>query len=95
MGHWTIVLGNALEGFPCQVQPVKIRVMPLKRGHNPNRLCVMIKPTKGCHQPIKRFFSGMTERRMTQIVCQRNRFGQLAIEAQNTGNGPRHLRHFD
>ncbi len=44
--------------------------------------------------PVKRVFSGMAERRMPQIVRQRDRFRQVLVQVQGLGDRPGNLRNF-
>ena len=47
------------------------------------------------HQRIDHAFAGVTERRVPEVVPQRDRFGQLLVQAQDLGNGARDLRHLE
>ena len=47
------------------------------------------------HQPVEFGFSGVPERRMPDVVRQRQRLRQIFIETQHTGNGARDLRHLN
>ena len=44
------------------------------------------------HQPIELPLAGMAERRMADVVDQRERFGELGIQAENRGHGASNLR---
>src|SRR5438067_1040495 len=39
--------------------------------------------------------AGMAERRMSEVVAERNRFGQLFVQAQHLRDRPRDLRHLE
>ena len=91
----SVVFGDAFQSFPCQVEPVKIRIMTLKVGYNPQRLRIMINPAEGLHQNIERVFACVAKRGMTKIMSQRDRFGQFGIKPQNTRNCAGHLGHLD
>jgi hypothetical protein len=64
-------------------------------GHDAQGLRVMVKPAIGLHRRIQRIFPGMAEGRVAQIMRQRERLGQILIEAQQPRNGPRNLSHFN
>ncbi len=69
--------------------------MPLQRGHDADRLRVVIEPAIGRHQPLQRILAGMAERRVAQIMRQRHRLGQFHIQPQRARDRARHLRHLD
>ncbi len=94
-GHRTIMFGNGLKGFPGEVQPVKLGIVPLQRGDNFHGLRIVIKSAMGLHEKIQRVLSGMTEWCVAKVMSQRHRFGQLSIQSQCTRDGPCYLRHFD
>ena len=91
----SIVLGNPLKAFPCQVQAVKIGVVPLKPRHDPQGLRVVVKPAIGRHQCRQSILAGMAKGGVTQIMGQCDTFGQISVQPQNARNRPRHLRHLD
>lgn len=88
------MFGDALQGFPGQVEPVKFRVSRLIMGHNAQCLAIMIKPAKGFHHLRQGLLAGMTERRMPQIVGQSQRFRQIFVKPQCTRDGTGDLGHF-
>jgi hypothetical protein len=47
------------------------------------------------HLPVEFFFTRMRERRMPDIVNQREGFGQIFVESENTRDRSRDLRDFD
>src|SRR5580658_6277860 len=47
------------------------------------------------HGTIERLFARMTERRMAEVVHQRERLCQVYIEIERTGDGARDLCHLD
>ena len=89
------MLGNPLQTLPRQVQSVKIGVMTLQLSHNLDGLGVVIKAAVGRQQGMQCILARMPERRVTQIMGQRDRLGQFPIQTQSTGNRPRHLGHLN
>src|SRR5579884_2989698 len=56
---------------------------------------VMVKPkAKFFKRLVQGALTGMSERRMADVVHQRQRFGQVFIQAERGGNGTGDLRHF-
>ena len=47
------------------------------------------------HGGVERFFAGVAERRMADVVDQRQRFGEIDVEAERSGNGAGDLRDFE
>src|SRR4029077_1725795 len=44
---------------------------------------------------VERALAGMAERRMAEVVGQRQRLGQIFIDAERAGQRPRHLGDFE
>ena len=59
---------HAFDGFPCQIKTIKASITLLKHGNDTDSLLIMIKSAIILHHLIKRGFTSMTERRMTQIM---------------------------
>jgi len=55
---------------------------------------VIERVAEGVHLAVEFGLAGMAERRMTQIVGQRERLGKVGVEAENPGHGAGNLRHF-
>jgi hypothetical protein len=53
----------------------------------------MLKTTVIAHAMIQRILAGVTKWRVTKVVRQRNRFGQVFMQAQRTRNASRELRY--
>ena len=53
------------------------------------------KPPKRRHLGVERLLAGMAERRVAEIVGQRQRLGEILVEAERAGDGARDLRHFE
>ena len=94
-GDRAVVFGNAFKGFPCEVQPVKLGIVAFEIGDDPKRLCVVIETAVRRHGFGQRIFPGVSERRVSKVVGQRDGLGQFGIETERTGYGTRHLCHFN
>src|SRR3954453_5028772 len=55
----------------------------------------MREPTIGKHLVIERLLAGMTERRVAEIMRQRQRLGEVLVEAESARDGAGDLRDFD
>ena len=53
------------------------------------------KPPKGFIASVQRFLSGVAERRVAEVVGEREGFRQVFIEAERAGDGAGDLRHLD
>ena len=58
------------------------------------RLRIVIEPAMGLQAGIQRPLAGMAERRMAEIVGQRQRFRQILVETELPGQRAGDLRHF-
>ena len=82
VGQRAIVLDQAFERFPGQVQAVEAGIAALERGHDAQRLRIMIEAAESREAVVERALAGMAERRMAEIVRERQRFGEIFVEAQ-------------
>ncbi len=55
----------------------------------------MVKAAEGCEALIERALAGMAERRMAEIMRQRQGLGEVLVEPQPPRQGARHLGHFE
>src|SRR4051812_32105090 len=78
---------NAVAYFPRQVEAVPI---PLENVDDAQALFVVLEPAG--HQGLQHALAGMAERRVPEIVAERNRLGQLLVEPQHLGDAARDLR---
>ena len=90
-----IVLDEALEGFPREVQAVVVGVAAFEPGDDAQGLCIVIEPAEGRHDLLQHIFARMAEGRVTKIVGERQRFREIFIKAQRTGEGAGNLAHLD
>src|SRR5262252_103809 len=82
------VLGDAVPHFPRQVEAGAV---VLQRVDDPQTLLVVIEAAG--HERVDHSFTGMAERRVTEVVTKRNRFGQLLVQPEHLGDCARDLRH--
>src|SRR5208337_2124639 len=78
------VLDDPLAHLEAQIQAAKAGVSHLDPVDRPEALRVVIEAAMRAHQLVERMLAGMAERRMAQVVGQRNRFGELLVEAQRS-----------
>src|SRR5689334_9767280 len=55
----------------------------------------MLEPAMASHAFGQHFFSRMSERRMAQVVCERNRFRQILVQRQRSCDRATDRRHLD
>ena len=94
LGQRAVVLDDALQRFPGQVEPVEFGVAMLQRGHQLQRLGVVVEAAMGLEAFVERPLAGMAERGVAEVVGQRQRFRQVLVEAELPGQGTGDLRHF-
>ena len=93
-GQRTVMLDDALQRFPGQVQPVELGIAVLQRRHHPQRLRVVVEAAMVREAFVQRPLAGMAERRMAEIVRQRQCLGEVLVEAELPGQRAGNLRHF-
>ena len=59
------------------------------------RVAVVVEAPMLGHAGVERVFAGMPERRVAEIVAERDRFGEVVVEPQRAGERARDLRHLD
>ena len=89
------MLDQAFEGFPGQIKSVEGRITALERRHRPQRLGIVIETAIGGEAVVERPLAGMTERRMAEIVRQRQRLGEVLVEAECASKRAGDLRDFE
>ena len=87
---------DPLADFEAQVQSGKPRVALLEALHDPQRVQIVVEAlAEALHFAVQRLLAGMGERRMPDIVRQRQRLGQILVQLQDVGQRARDLRDFD
>jgi hypothetical protein len=77
-----VVLSQALTDFERQVQPGKQRICGLEQLDHALALFVVVEPAVVAHAFGQHFLAGMTEGRMSEIVGQGDRFGEILVSAR-------------
>ena len=84
------VLGDAVAHFPGEVQPSAV---VLEQIDDAKALFVVVEAAG--HERVDHAFAGMAERRVAEVVTERDRFGQLFVQPQDFGDRARDLRHLE
>ena len=95
IGERAVVLDQALQRFPGQIQAVEIRIAALQRGDDAQGLGIVIEAAERGEAGIERALAGMAERRMAEIVGERQRLGEVFVETEPAGERARYLGHFE
>ena len=93
--HRAIVLGDALQRFPRQVQPVKIGIVAFQQCHDADCLGIVVKPPIGGHHLCQRILAGVAKGGVAQIMGQRHGLCQIGIKPKCACDGARDLRHLN
>nr|GEU28520.1 hypothetical protein [Tanacetum cinerariifolium] len=88
------VLEDALAGFEHQIQAVVRAIVFFQLVHHAQALQVVLEAAVILHALVEHILAHVAERRMAQVVRQRNRFHQVFVQAQIARDGAAHLRHF-
>ena len=81
------VAGDAVADLPRQIQP---RAVVLEDVDDAQALLVVVEAAG--NELVDDALAGMTERRVAEIVAERDRLGQLLVEPQHLGDAARDLR---
>ena len=90
-----VVLGNAFQRFPSQVQSIELGIVPFQSGDDPDGLRIVVEPAIRLHRIGQGVFTCVPERCVAQIVRQGHGFRKLTVQAKRAGDGPRDLRDLD
>ena len=89
-----VVLDQALQRLPRQVQTVERGVAALQPRHHAQGLGVVVEAAIRLHPGVQRVLAGVAEGRVAEVVRQRQRFGKVLVQPQLAGDGAGDLRHF-
>ena len=87
------MLDQPFQRLPGEVEAVEVGVAPLQRGHHAQRLRVVVEAAEAGEAPIERALAGMAERRMAEVVAERERLGQILVEPERAGERAGDLGH--
>ena len=91
----TIVLDEPFERFPDEIEPVEIGIAALELGHDAQRLRIVVEAAEGRHAGFEDVFARMSERRVAEIVGERQSLGQIVVEPERAGERAGDLGHLD
>jgi hypothetical protein len=78
-----------------QVETVESQILALDTHHDPEALRVVIEAAEARHEPVEGPLPGMPERRMPEVVRQRQRLRQVLVEPELPRHRARDLRHLE
>jgi hypothetical protein len=91
----TVVLDQPLERVEGQVEAVEGSVAALQPGDDAQALGIVVEAAIGRHQVIELALAGMAERRMAEVVGQRQGLRQVLVEAERAGDRAGDLGHLE
>lgn len=90
------MLDDAFADFESEIQAGIFEVALLELLDDVERVQIMIEAVAVfAHAQVEQFFAGVAEGRVTDIVNQREGFGEIGIEFQSAGDGASNLRDFE
>ena len=89
------MLEDTFPGFERQIYARKPRIFFLQFIDDAQRLEVVFKPTVRLHTTIQAVLTGVSERRVTEIMGQTNCLGESLIQAQFHSDRTTDLRDFE
>lgn len=87
------MLQNALAGFEAEVQTIKLRITLLQLVDHPQALQIVFKAAIVSHAGIERILARVAERRMPQVMGERDCFNQIFVEPEVAGDRTPQLSH--
>ena len=95
VGERAVVLDQALQRLPGEVQPVELGIAAFQPGDDAQRLGVVVEAAPFRHLRVQRILAGMAEGRVAEIVDQRDRLGEVLVAAQRPRQRAGDLRDLD
>jgi hypothetical protein len=90
------VLDDAFTYLECQIQAGKRGIALLEIFDDAERVQVVIeREAVLAHTGVERLFSSVPEGGVTDVVHEGERFGEIDVEVERSGDGPRNLRDFE
>ena len=89
------MLDQAFQRLPGEIEAVECGIAALERGHDAQRLGVVIEAAEGGEAVVERALAGMAERRMAEIVRKRQRLGEILVEPERARERARDLGDFE
>ena len=77
----------------AEVQPVEERVAALELGDDAQALRIVVEALIGRERLVERPLAGMAERRVAEVVRERQRLRQVLVEPERAGDRAGDLRH--
>ena len=81
---------DAVAHFPRQVEP-----LPVVLEHVDYTEALLVVVEAAGDEIVEHALAGVTERRVPQIVAERDRLGELLVEPEHLGDAARDLRHLE
>src|SRR5689334_11559518 len=81
---------DPVADFPRQVQPLAV---VLQLVDDAEALFVVLEAAR--HERLEHAFAGVAERRVPEIVAERDGFRELLVQAEHLRDAARNLRHFE
>ena len=81
--------------MPSRTSHVRFRPRPSFSSTIDDAQALLVVVEAAGHQRVDDALAGVPERRVAEIVAERDRFGQLLVQPQHLGDGPRDLRHLE
>ena len=94
VGERAVVLGEAFQRLPGEVEPVELGIAALERGDDAQGLRVVVEAAEIFRAGLERALAGVAEGRMAEIVRERGGLGEVLVEAERAGKRTRDLDHF-
>jgi hypothetical protein len=85
VGERAVVLHQAFQRLPGEIEAVERGVAPLQRGDDVQRLSVVVEAAELGEAAVERALAGVAERRMAEVVAERGGLCQVLVEAERTG----------
>ena len=81
--------------MPSRTSQVRFRPLPVVLEHVDDAQALLVVVEAAGHERVEDALAGVAERRVAEVVAERDRFGQLLVQPQHLGDRARDLRHLE
>ena len=89
------MLDQALQGLPGEIEAVIVGVAALEAGDDAQGLGVVVEAAESRHAVVEGVLAGVAEGGVAEVVRERERLGEILVEAEGSREGPGDLPDLD
>ena len=81
--------------MPSRTSQRQVQAAAVVLEHVDDPQALLVVPEAAGHERVEHALAGVAERRVAEVVAERDRLGELLVQPQHLGDGARDLRHLE